>query len=286
MMSSTDPVLVLPQCPLCGSADHSILARYAELVWVRCPCGGIYKRWQRPAQISEDFYEHGYFGEDAGGRAYTRRTPRRVAKSRHQIRDVLNHAAPGPLLDIGCSMGYTLRAADQLGLEAAGTDISRHAIETCRALGFRTLPGRLDALPFADGAFGIVTMKHVLEHTPDPRRALAEVRRVLRPRGGLFIAVPHAEYHRARRDPQHSRYYLPQAHGSEHHVYYTPATLGRLLRECGFTVARVHPALLHHAAPIAVRIAQCVLAPLRALAQGFANRFDLRKEFWTVAVRD
>jgi ubiquinone/menaquinone biosynthesis C-methylase UbiE len=183
-------------------------------------------------------------------------------------------------------MGYTLRAAQELGLEATGTDISRHAIEACRVLGFRALPGRLDALPFGDHEFGIVTMKHVLEHTPEPRRALAEVHRVLRPRGGLFIAVPHADYHRARRDPQRSRYFLPQAHGSEHHVYYTPETLSRLLCECGFTIARVHPALLHRAAPFGVRVAQCAFAPLRALAQGVANQLELRKEFWAVAIRD
>lgn len=285
-MSADEPVLAMPHCPVCGGDDHSILARYPELVWVRCACGGVYKRWQRAGQLPADFYEHAYFGEGSGGRAYTRRRSRRVAKSRHQILDVLNHAPRGPLLDIGCSMGYTLRAARDLGLDATGTDISRHAVETCRGLGFRALPGRLDTLPFADGAFGIVTMKHVLEHTPDPRRALAEVRRVLRPGGGLFVAVPHAGYHRARHDPQRSRHFLPDAHGGEHHVYYTPATLGRLLRDCGFTVARVHPALAHREAAWALRIAQLAFAPLRALAQGIADALDLRKEFWVVALRD
>ena len=285
-MSASEPVLVMPRCPFCGGEDHSILARYPELVWVRCACGGIYKRWQRPGQLAADFYESAYFGAGSGGRAYTRRGRRRVAKSRHQILDVLNHAPRGPLLDIGCSMGYTLRAARDLGLDATGTDISRHAVETCRRLGFRALPGRLDTLPFADAAFGIVTMKHVLEHTPDPRRALAEVRRVLRPGGGLFVAVPHAGYHRARRDPQRSKYFLPHAHGGEHHVYYTPATLARLLRDCGFTVARMHPALLHREAAWPLWIAQLVLAPVRALAQAVANTLDLRKEFWVVALHD
>lgn len=282
-----DPALppVLPRCPLCRGDAHDIVARYPELVWVRCACGLVYKRWQRSGQLAEDFYERGYFGDGAQGRGYTQRTARRIAKSRHQIRDLLNHAAPGPLLDIGCSMGYTLRAAAGLGLEAAGTDISRHAVETCSAQGFRTALGRLDALPFADGEFALVTMKHVLEHTPDPRRALAEVGRVLRPGGGLFIAVPHAGYHRARRNPQASRFFQPSAHGGEHFVYYTPATLGRLLVECGFEVMRTHPALLHDTAPLTVRAAQAAFAPLRACAQFVADRLDLRKEFWTVALR-
>lgn len=37
-------------------------------------------------------------------------------------------------------------------------------------------------------------MKQVLEHTPDPRRALAEVHRLLRPEGALFVAIPDARY--------------------------------------------------------------------------------------------
>jgi SAM-dependent methyltransferase len=285
-MSVAELALTVPQCPLCGAADHRIVARYPELVWVRCACGLIYKRWQRSGQLADDFYEGGYFGEGEQGRAYTRRAARRVAKSMHQIRDVLNHAPPGPLLDVGCSMGYTLRAAAHLGLPATGTDISEHAVATCRALGYRALPGRLDRLPFADGEFGIVTMKHVLEHTPDPRRALAEVRRVLRPGGGLFIAIPHGDYHKARRRPQSSRYFLPAVHGVEHFVYYTPRTLTRLLTDCGFTVARVHPALLHRVAPPPVRVMQALFAPWRGLAQFIANRFELRKEFWVVALRD
>jgi SAM-dependent methyltransferase len=284
-MPDTTLSLVLPRCPLCGGDAHGIVARYPELVWVRCACGLVYKRWQRAGQVPEDFYDSGYFGAGAHGRGYTRRTARRVTKSRHQILDLLNHAAPGPLLDVGCSLGYTLRAAAELGLAPTGTDISRHAVAACRAQGFRAEPGLLDALPFADGEFALVTLKHVLEHTPDPRRALAEVRRVLRPRGGLFIAVPHGDYHRARRRPQSSRYFLPAAHGSEHFVYYTPATLGRLLGDCGFEVVRTHPALLHGTAPLPVRAVQSAFAPLRAGAQYFANRLDLRKEFWTVALR-
>jgi hypothetical protein len=69
-------------------------------------------------------------------------------------------------------------------------------------------------------------------------------------------------------------------------VYYTPATLGRLLRECGFTIARVHPALLHRTATLPARLAACAFAPLRAFAQTVANHLHLRKEFWTVAIRD
>jgi SAM-dependent methyltransferase len=49
------------------------------------------------------------------------------------------------------------------------------------------------ALPFRDGAFDAIKITEVLEHVPDPARALAECRRVLRARGHLVISAPFLE---------------------------------------------------------------------------------------------
>jgi SAM-dependent methyltransferase len=277
---------VLKACPLCASPAARPLAVFPELTWVSCDCGLIYKRSEVPDPAAAGFYESGYFGAGEQGRRYTQRTRRRIQKSRNQILDVLNFAPPGPLLDIGCSVGYTLRAARELGLSPTGSDLSQYAISSCREQGFRAEIGELAKLPFANDEFGLVTMKHVLEHTPDPRAALREVHRVLRSGGGLFIAIPHAGYRKARRAPQSSRYYLPAAHGREHFVYYTPATLTRLLEQEGFAVKAVNPRLLHRQAGLPRQLGEAVLAPLRWVGQRLADGLGLRKEFWLVAVRD
>lgn len=285
-MSSAQPI-VLPHCPLCGTSVASArpVATYPELSWVRCPCDLIYKRSEIPDPKSADFYEGGYFGTGDQGRRYTQRRARRVQKSRNQILDLLNHAPAGPLLDIGCSMGYTLQAARELGLTPTGSDISEFALTECRRLGFRAERGELGKLPFADGEFALVTMKHVLEHTPDPRSAVREVRRVLRAGGGLFIAIPHGGYGKSLRRPQASQFYLPSRHGREHFVYYTPSTLTKLLESEGFLVVRVNPALVHRQASLPRRLGETLLAPLRALGQAAIDAAQARKEFWLVALR-
>ena len=284
--SAAQQSVVLASCPLCGSQEARELAAYPELTWVRCDCGLIYKRSEIPDPAVAEFYESGYFGAGEQGRRYTQRTRRRIQKSRNQIRDALNFTRPGPLLDIGCSVGYTLIAARELGLAPTGSDLSQFAIRTCREQGFRAERGELAKLPFADGEFRIVTMKHVLEHTPHPRAALREVRRVLQPGGAVFIAIPHAGYGKARRAPRSSRYYLPAAHGREHFVYYTPATLTRLLEQEGFRVQAVNPQLLHRQASLGRKLGEGLLAPLRWGAQRLADGLRLRKEFWLVALRD
>lgn len=51
---------------------------------------------------------------------------------------------------------------------------------------------RIDVLDlqFGDGSFDVVVCNHVLEHVPDDRRAMREVRRVLRPDGWAMLLVP------------------------------------------------------------------------------------------------
>ncbi len=60
------------------------------------------------------------------------------------------------------------------GLRAAGVDVTLRQGDVC-------------ALPYRDDAFDLVMTAHVLEHVADPRVALAEMVRVLKP-GGLFVA--------------------------------------------------------------------------------------------------
>ena len=282
-------VVVQSRCALCDdpASEATTIADEGPQgsEWVRCACGLIFKRSEpagsAPADTLSDggsHYDPEYF------RRYERRRRRRIAKSTQQIRDVLEVAPPGPLLDVGCSLGYTLEAAGALDLDAAGVDLSPHAVVECRRLGFEARVGSLDRLPYDNAAFTVVVMKHVFEHTPKPREALAELRRVLRPGGAVFFAVPNAGYFKAAIWPRRSRFYRGEA-GRAHYVSYTPATLATLLDSEGFEVSSVHPRLLHRRASLGRRIVEAAALPLRVPARLLLAGLDLRKEFWMVAVR-
>jgi ubiquinone/menaquinone biosynthesis C-methylase UbiE len=45
-------------------------------------------------------------------------------------------------------------------------------------------------MPFEDNTYDLVRCSHVLEHVPDDRRALSEIRRILAPNGIAVIQVP------------------------------------------------------------------------------------------------
>ena len=53
-----------------------------------------------------------------------------------------------------------------------------------------TIQGDLARLAFADGSFDAIYCSHVLEHVPDDRAAMRELRRILRPGGWAILQVP------------------------------------------------------------------------------------------------
>jgi SAM-dependent methyltransferase len=99
--------------------------------------------------------------------------------------------APGArLLDAGCGSGRTLDELVRYG-RVSGIDLSPQAVAAAQRRGHQDVRvGRVEQLPFADGTFDVVTCLDVIEHTPDDRASLAELRRVVRPGGLLLATVP------------------------------------------------------------------------------------------------
>ena len=94
--------------------------------------------------------------------------------------------ASGRTLDIGCGTGrnFPLYAS---GRSVLGLDPDRSALRRARRRGpwIPLVQGSAEQLPFRDGTFDTVVSGLVFCSVPDPKRGLAEVRRVLRPGGEL-----------------------------------------------------------------------------------------------------
>ncbi len=109
--------------------------------------------------------------------------------------DAIAESAPRRVLEVGCGQGALAeRMQRELGAEVTALDQSEHMVELTRARGVEALVGDVQALPFADGMFDSVVAAWMLYHVPDVERALAEIRRVLKP-GGRLVAVTNAREH-------------------------------------------------------------------------------------------
>jgi ubiquinone/menaquinone biosynthesis C-methylase UbiE len=108
-------------------------------------------------------------------------------------------AARGRTLEIGAGQGANLAHYTSSVSELVITEPSPHMLARLRravageppAAGhWELVQAGAQALPFADGSFDTVVCTYVLCSVADPRRALEEIARVLRP-GGRYLFMEH-----------------------------------------------------------------------------------------------
>jgi len=108
--------------------------------------------------------------------------------------EVLRQARAGShtrMLDVGCGGGEALLAALELGAEPVGLDASEALVTVAR----RRLPkarievGEMEALPFPDRQFDLVTSFNAFQFAGDLLGALTESSRVCRPGGAVVMFV-------------------------------------------------------------------------------------------------
>ncbi len=100
------------------------------------------------------------------------------------------------VLDIGCGDAGVLIALAENGARASGIEVSERSLRRARV---RAEEHEVDValsaavaehLPFATASQDLVILDNVLEHVQDQERTLAEIRRVLRPDGLLYMVTP------------------------------------------------------------------------------------------------
>ena len=134
--------------------------------------------------------------------------------------------AHGRLLDVGCGQKqfeliFRPHVDEYLGIE------HQAIFEATAANLGRTRPDYLykgDRLPFDEGTFDTVLSIQVLEHTPDPRKLVAEMARVLKTSGTLIVAAP----------------FSFRLHEEPHDYFrFTPHGLRVLLSEAGLAIEHI-----------------------------------------------
>ena len=118
----------------------------------------------------------------------------------------LHRPRPGQtLLDLGCGNGDFLPAAREAGWTVRGIDPDLQAMEVTRQRGLDARVSSLDALASLPERFDAITLSHVLEHLHDPAQTLADIHRLLRPGGWLYIDTPNIDSRGAARWGVHWR---------------------------------------------------------------------------------
>jgi SAM-dependent methyltransferase len=137
--------------------------------------------------------------------------------------------------DLGCGTGALTAAlaphvAHVHAIDASPAMLSAAGARLAGCGNVSLAEGTLEALPLYDGVLDVAVLMLVLHHVADPARALAEVRRVLRPAGRLLVVDmrPHAN----------ERYREQMGHVW---LGFSEPGLDTLLRDAGFASPRYVP---------------------------------------------
>jgi len=144
----------------------------------------------------------------------------------------------GNLLDYGCGLGYFLNAVKlEKSFIATGIDVSedaRNSVKKNFGIDVLSESQLSDILP---SNFDVITQWHVLEHVYNLNGLLKEFKRLLKPNGTIFIAVPNA-------DSWDAKYYGKYWDGYDvpRHIYhFNKESFTELMKRNNFSVEKVIP---------------------------------------------
>ncbi len=192
-------------CSLCGSAqrrplvasrDRQIPQNPRTYTMHRCArCGMVYlsPRPDTPAEFAE-IYPQEYAPYMREGQRLLMAL-RRLAR-RPEVREILGYTGPeSQILEVGSATGEFLADLRRAGRpHLIGLELSAEAARVARERhGLDVRAGDLAGARLPPASCDLVVMRHVLEHLPDPRAALQEAARVLRPGGRCILTFPNVD---------------------------------------------------------------------------------------------
>jgi 2-polyprenyl-3-methyl-5-hydroxy-6-metoxy-1,4-benzoquinol methylase len=228
----------LISCPLCGVdiSFHEKLFIKNGYAFVRCTqCDLIFTN----PQVKSDYLEELY-GKSKAADLWVELQEsalEQVWTKKHlldNIELVLKYCPDKVcrLLDIGCSGGYYLQLVKTHfpdKIQGMGIELNEKAVSYALAKGLNVKKCFLDDLP-PDEKFDIFTIFGVLEHVPEPKLFLQQIKDYANPGALVLIIAPNA----------YSLYHLflqqksVSFDGRNHLLYFSEDTIKRIFRETGF----------------------------------------------------
>ncbi|MBI5743475.1 MAG: class I SAM-dependent methyltransferase [Elusimicrobia bacterium] len=142
----------------------------------------------------------------------------------------------GRLLDVGCATGELLKAAAARGWRAEGVELNPALAMKAEELGFTVWPLAVEKAMLDKGAYGAATVFEVFCLMDNPAAAAAELFKVMKPGGLLYVREFNAGFHLAAAGLENSSVFklLGLRPAVLHNFNFRAQTLRVMLERAGF----------------------------------------------------
>ncbi len=227
-------------CPACRSeksfSDYSPASflRGDQRTIKECGLCGLSILWPLPTlKELNTYYNQGYYNfnrhsEEGKGFYWSRLLSRIQPKGR--------------ILDIGCATGFFLSGIRQhCDWEVHGQEMGKAAAVYARkTLGIPVKDVPLEKARYPKNYFDFIHFNNVLEHVTHPDLVMAEVGRILKPGGRLYLAVPNGGVDRHGYKDYYRRIGDLAASMDGHLYFYSPKSLSLLAQNSGLQIDRFY----------------------------------------------
>lgn len=239
----------LPSCPICDNKsfvpflvckDHTVSKKDFNIV--SCTACGFKFTNPRPLESdlgayyqSADYISHSNTRKGLISKLYQRVRNYTLGKKLRLINKLNN--GPGTILDIGCGTGEFLNVCKRAGWITKGIEpdagarnygISQYGLDVADEDALKSL---------TNASCDIISMWHVLEHVPHLNARIEEVKRLLKDKGTIIIAVPNCSSKDA---VKYGSFWA--AYDVPRHLYhFTPKDMRTLIDKHGMKVTQVLP---------------------------------------------
>ncbi|MBS1598664.1 MAG: class I SAM-dependent methyltransferase [Bacteroidetes bacterium] len=239
-------------CPICHSATiHRVLAAKDYTVsqkefeiWECSTCTFRFTQNAPDAVAinayyqSENYISHSNTNKGLVNQLYHAVRKQTLTRKRRLVNArSANNGNSGSLLDIGAGTGAFVQHMEQHGWKATGLEPDETARQRAlEAHQVKLLPiEELNIIPAE--SFDAITMWHVLEHVHALHDCIRQIKKIIKPTGYIFIAVPnYTSYDAGLYKSYWAAYDVPR-----HLYHFSPASMEQLLENHGLTLHGIKP---------------------------------------------
>lgn len=237
-------------CPVCNSQQSNFIFEVKDYT-VSQSCYEVHECQHCTHRYTQDVPDANEIGAYYKADTYISHTDTKsdlISKLYHYVRNITlkgkrnlvkkyTGLSNGKILDVGCGTGAFLHTMKQAGWEVEGLEpddtaseiaFEKHGIVTQN-------PEKLFQLP--TGQYDAITMWHVLEHVHDLQGYCATLKKLLKPNGVFFVAVPnYTSYDAQKYGPYWAAYDVPR-----HLYHFSPKSMNNLMQQHEMKIVGTKP---------------------------------------------